>query len=171
MRGGGSHFQQAIGPASVQAQPRMAIDSLRAALSLSVHGVLQPGLSEVPVKVSAVTEEPTPQQWRDIINGAAAIATTAAEMGKTDQAVAADVLGLIEGVRVAPTADLLRAVSAAISSQPQPLDQSAEERERMRPIEQLLGVTSPEQQLSAALRAKAIVDDLAQRLDAADGSR
>lgn len=48
----------------------------------------------------------------------------------------------------------VRDIAGAISRLPQPVDDPAERRESLRPIEEALGVTSPEQQLAAALAAR-----------------
>lgn len=64
------------------------------------------------------------------------------------------------------TADDIRGVVAAIGRPPQPVDEDASERERRRPIEEMLGVTTPEAQLAAALRARGALEAFADLLEA-----
>ena len=54
-----------------------------------------------------------------------------------------------------------REAAAAISSFPQPLVESADETERMRPIREMLGVQSADVQLTAALDGHELLEELA----------
>jgi hypothetical protein len=56
------------------------------------------------------------------------------------------------------------AAAAAIAHFPQPVDETAEELEQARPIRNLLGVTSADDQLLAALRARELLGELAAEL-------
>lgn len=93
------------------------------------------------------------------------MAITAAEMGASDEELVNAVGGMMLRLGMG-TADEVRAVAAAVARLPQPLDEGAYERERRRPIEEMLGVTSPEEQLSAALRAREVLERFAERVDA-----
>lgn len=97
--------------------------------------------------------------------GLAAIAITAAEMGATDEELVAAVGSMMLRLGMG-TPDEVRAVAVAIGRLPQPLDEGAYERERRRPIEEMLGVTSPEDQLAASLRARAALEAFASRMEA-----
>lgn len=55
-------------------------------------------------------------------------------------------------------------VADAIQHFPQPDDQPAEERERLRPIEDMVGLTPPEEQLAAQLRARELLLAIADTL-------
>lgn len=66
------------------------------------------------------------------------------------------------------TPDYALAAASAVNALPQPLDEPAEERARREPIEKMLGLTSPEDQLIAAIRAKELLEELARLL--ADGA-
>lgn len=96
------------------------------------------------------------------IEGIAAIAYTDVEMGKTDDEVRSHVVGMFQLMGLSTQDDML-AIAEAIRCLPQPLDESAEKRERRRPIEEMLGLPSPEAQLTAQLHARNLVLDLADR--------
>lgn len=96
--------------------------------------------------------------------GLAAIAVTAAEMGVSDGELVGAVGSMMLRLGMS-TADDVREVVAAIGRLPQPLDEDAYERERRRPIELMLGVTPPEEQLAAALRAREVLETFANRVE------
>lgn len=100
----------------------------------------------------------------DLIESIAAVAVTAAEMGKADEQLLADV-GELMLLFEMTTANDVRAVAAAIQRLPQPLDQDAQQREANLPIENMLGIQSPEDQLLAALRAREALERFADYLD------
>lgn len=99
-----------------------------------------------------------------IVEGLAAYATGYAEMGMA----AAD--AKVQLVELAARFDaaaprLFRLAAAAIAHQPQPLEESADETERRRPIEEMLGLTSAADQLAAALVAREWLEELAAELE------
>jgi hypothetical protein len=63
--------------------------------------------------------------------------------------------------------EVLREAAQAISSFPQPIDESADELERARPIREMLGVRSASEDLEASLRARDWLERLAHDLDSA----
>ena len=100
--------------------------------------------------------------WVVAVQGIAAIATTEVEMGLSDDDVRSHVVGMFVQCGLSSREDML-AIAEEIRRAPQPLDESAEARERRSHIEDMLGVTPPEVQLAAQLRAREIVLELADR--------
>lgn len=99
-----------------------------------------------------MTEQLDDELRRDIA-GVAAIALTYCEMGgASDEDVIATIRTYLDRLNRL-TVTNVRHVADAIRAVPQPLDRSAEETARARPIEDMLGVTSAEDQLAAQLRA------------------
>lgn len=107
-----------------------------------------------------------PNERTVTLEGLASLAVTVAEMGGTPEDVMAKVgpcllkFGLVTG-------DDVRAVAATIARLPQPLNESADVRERRDPIERMLGVTSPEDALVASLTAREALQSLAAAIDGA----
>ncbi len=118
------------------------------------------------VRVQTMTSDPAAERTI-ILEGLAALAVGTAEMGGTDSEIALAVSNNMTRLGLGGAEDL-RAVVRAIGRLPQPLDQSAEERERRRPIEEMLGLTSAEKQLEAALRARQALESFANELDGQD---
>lgn len=102
-----------------------------------------------------------------IVEGLAAIATSVAEMGGTDDDIRAGVANMMLQLHIADheVVDVLRAVVASISKMPQPMTESAEKTERRRHVREMLGVQSAEEQLLAMMRAREVVQQLADRLE------
>jgi sulfur carrier protein ThiS len=98
------------------------------------------------------------------IEGVAAFAVSLCEMGEaTDEQVRETIADLLASLGIA-TREHALAVAQAIAALPQPEDQPAEERERRRHVEAMLGVTPPEQELAAMLRARDLVQQVADSL-------
>lgn len=97
------------------------------------------------------------------LEGLAAIAVTVAEMGGTPEDVMARVGPYLFKLGLA-TGDDVRAVAAAIARLPQRMNESAEIRERRKPIERMLGLTSAEEALVASLTAREALETLAAAL-------
>jgi len=99
-----------------------------------------------------------------LIDGLAATAVTLAERDERETTALAYLRDLSDqaGGR---TAAIFRAAAAAITSMPLPPLESAEETERSRPMRQMLGIQSVEDQLTAALRGRAWLVRLADELD------
>ena len=98
----------------------------------------------------------------EIIEGLAAIANGLAEMGESDEEIRRHMRGHLARRQITTEAPaVLRAAAECITRMPQPLLESAEETERRRPIEEMLGLTSAEDQLAAMLRAREVLENLA----------
>lgn len=95
-----------------------------------------------------------------IAEGLAAYATTYCEMSDADDVVRTKLLTHWE--RLGSPTGAFRAAATAVTEQPQPVVESAETTERSRMIREHLGVTSAETQLAAALRARELLQDLAE---------
>jgi hypothetical protein len=104
------------------------------------------------------------EEHRGIVEGLAAIAVTAAEMGTTEEEARRQLALWLVRLEV-QSSGVPREAAAAISSFPQPLDEPAERLERGRPIREMLGVPEPTQELEAALRAREWLDRLADDLE------
>ncbi len=104
------------------------------------------------------------EQRRVVIEGLAATAVTLAERDERETTALAYLRDLSEqaGGR---TARVFRSAAAAITAMPQPPLESAEETERARPMRQMLGVQSVEDQLTAALRGREWLLRLADELE------
>lgn len=95
-----------------------------------------------------------------ITEGLAACATTHFEMGDAPDVVRTKLIAQWERLGSPPGA--FGAAATAVSGQPQPVVESAETTERSRMIREYLGVTSAEAQLTAALSARELLQDLAE---------
>ena len=106
------------------------------------------------------------QNWgRDeAIDGMAAIAQSTAEMGGDRSSIIASVRPYMERFSLTSAGDV-REIAAAISRLPQPVDDPAAIRERLGFFEKMLGVTSPEGQLNAALAAREALHSLAVEIE------
>ncbi len=105
-----------------------------------------------------------PHQWQPIVEGMAAFAVTFAQMGNTEEEARAKLVGYMQGQLQLEKDDavrVLREAADAITSFPQPPDDSAERLERGRPIRQMLGVPEPTEYLAASMRAREWVERLA----------
>lgn len=111
-----------------------------------------------------MTSEPQEIDRKTALEGLAAMAVTVAEMGGSDNDIVQTVGAKMSALGMSTVADL-RDVIAAVVRLPQPLDESSEVRERRRPIEEMLGVVSPEVQLANAMRARAALAVFAAQLD------
>lgn len=102
-----------------------------------------------------------------IVAGLAVIATSTAEMGGSADEVKAAVAHMMMRLRIEPGeyVAVLRAAAAAVSRLPQAPEESAEETERSRAIRELLGVTSADDQLSAALVGRECLEEMADHFD------
>jgi hypothetical protein len=107
-----------------------------------------------------------PQEFdrRAALEGLAATAVTVAEMGGSDVEIVQTVRAQMSALGMA-TVQVVREVIATVAQLPQPPDESADVRERRRPIEDMLGVASPEAQLASAMRARAVLEAFAEQLD------
>ncbi|MDZ5662349.1 hypothetical protein SFC79_11290 [Nocardioides sp. S-58] len=97
------------------------------------------------------------------LEGIAAIAISACQMGKPDHEVEQAVRHTAHAVGRATREDLAR-VAEAIRQFPQPDDLSSDERERRRPIDEMVGLASAEEELEALLRAREVVLRIADTL-------
>lgn len=97
------------------------------------------------------------------IEGVASIAITACQMGESDAKVESDTRSVMVVMDMDRRDDALL-VAEAIRQFPQPKHQTTDERERRRPIEEMLRVLSPEDELGALLRARKIVLRIADAL-------
>ncbi len=114
-----------------------------------------------------MTPDMTQSGWRLRTEGVVAHAVTAAEMGTPTVQIISEIAGRTAGVGLTITLGFLRAVGSAIAALPQPVDVPADQQGSLNFFEQMLGVTRAEAQLSAALRAMSVVNDLARRLESA----
>lgn len=103
-------------------------------------------------------------EYRGIVEGLAAIAVTAAEMGATEEEARQQLVLWLIRVEV-QSSNVLREAATAISSFPQPADEPADRLERGRPIREMLGVPEPSEELEAAIRAREWLERLADELD------
>ncbi len=99
-----------------------------------------------------------------VLEGLAAMAVSLAEMGSSETELVKVVGSSMASLGLTSSADV-RDVAGAISHLPEPVDESAEVRDRRRPIDEMLGLTSPEDQLVAALRARDALEAFATHLD------
>lgn len=97
-----------------------------------------------------------------IVEGMAAIALTAFEMGKDAAGAREDLVAMWQDLG-RPT-NLFQAAAVSISGMPQPLSESPEVIERMRPIRESFGVTSADASLVAALQGRELLEGLAAEL-------
>ena len=99
-------------------------------------------------------------QRRVVVDGVAAAAIYFAEMGYPEDVARGWLLARLQQVG-ATDAEVVRDAAESVARQPQPVEESAEETERARPIREMLGVTSAEDRLSAALTAREWLERLA----------
>lgn len=102
-----------------------------------------------------------PSEDQIVSDGLAAIAITEFEIGKPRDEIESDLLAA--WIQLGSQPGAFRAASKAIASFPQPILESAEKSERMRPIREMLGVTSTEDQLLANLAARELLEELADK--------
>lgn len=93
-----------------------------------------------------------------IAEGLAAIATTAFEMGQSQDDAERAVLTMWD--RLLRPEGALQAAAAAIAQMPQPLSETAEQTMRREPMREQLGVTSATAQLEAMLAARDLLERL-----------
>ncbi|HEV7949071.1 MAG TPA: hypothetical protein VGP24_04810 [Glaciihabitans sp.] len=94
-----------------------------------------------------------------IVEGLAAFAVSMFEMGKDDAGVRDEVIAWWN--QFGRPAGLFRVAADAVKELPQPLSESPETIERMRPIREALGVTSADDSLTAALKGRELLERLA----------
>jgi hypothetical protein len=111
-----------------------------------------------------VTNDPQKFDRAKVLEGLAAMAVTLAEMGFSETDLVKVVGSSMANLGLTSPADV-RDVAGAISQLPQPVDESADVRDRRQPINEMLGLTSPEDQLVAALRAREALEAFAAHLD------
>jgi hypothetical protein len=104
------------------------------------------------------------EEHRGIVEGLAAIAVTAAELGATEEEARQQLALWFVRLEV-QSSGVLREAAAAISSFPQPPDEPAERPKRGRPIREMLGLPEPSEELEAVLRSREWLDRLADELD------
>lgn len=75
-------------------------------------------------------------------------------MGQTEDGVRAQVLQVMRSVGGGDDPALLLEAADAVTRQPQPPSHPVDQLEQREKIEEMLGVTSPSDQLAAALRAR-----------------
>jgi hypothetical protein len=98
-----------------------------------------------------------------IVEGIAAYAVTYAEMGATEnEAVRMLVAHLLRLAGPDPT--IIEDAARAVRSMPQPFDETPEEIERARPIREMFGLPTAEDELTAALQAREWLTGLAERM-------
>lgn len=99
---------------------------------------------------------------RIIVEGLAVIAQTVFEMGADENQAREAVVEKWTQLGGAP--GVFMAAANAMKDLPQPLVESAEKTERAREIREWLKVTSAEESLTAALRARELLERLAREL-------
>jgi acetyl-CoA carboxylase carboxyltransferase component len=105
-------------------------------------------------------DDVTDDSRRIIVQGLAATAVTIAQMGGTEDDARAQLVGLLRQVG-ATDADVLIEAAHAMSTFPQPPNESPETIERREPVRQWLGVPSATEELEASLRAREWLQRLA----------
>lgn len=103
---------------------------------------------------------------RAIAEGIAAIATTAAEMGQTEDDARRQVLQVMRSLVGGDDPALLLEAADAVTRQPQPPSHPVHQMEQREQIERMLGVTSPTDQLAASLRGREWLRNMAADLTA-----
>lgn len=104
-------------------------------------------------------DDATPEELTIAANGLSAIAITLCEMDMPDVEVRSAVLEQWRALHM--PVSVLAAAATAVTHSPQPVLESAEKSERMEPIREMLRATSPHTQLSAMIRAREILQNLA----------
>lgn len=97
-----------------------------------------------------------------IVEGLAVIAQTIFEMGGDD--VQARQALVTRWMQLGSAPGVFLAAANAMKNLPQPLVESAEETERAREVRAMLGVTTADESLVAALRARETLEQLAREL-------
>ena len=105
-------------------------------------------------------------RW-EIGKGLATIAVAIAREDGSDDDIRARLLEVMLALQISDTEapSLLRAAAASVSVLPHPQMETIEETERRRPIREILGVHSLDEQLTAMLRARQLLEDLAGQLE------
>lgn len=103
---------------------------------------------------------------RVIVEGLGAMAVSLAETGEDEDTARRQLVGMMLQLHETDV-EVLREAAEAIASFPQPIDESADELERARPIREMLGVRSASEDLEASLRARDWLERLANDLDSA----
>lgn len=103
---------------------------------------------------------------RVIVEGLGAMAVSLAETGEDEDTARRQLVGMMLQLHETDV-EVLREAAEAISSFPQPIDESTDELERARPIREMLGVRSASEDLEASLRARDWLERLANDLDSA----
>lgn len=98
-----------------------------------------------------------------IVNGIAALAVSGFEMGWPRDRVRAALIA--QWIRLDSEPGVFGEAAAAIASFPQPIVESAEKTERMRPIREQLGAQSADEQLVAAIDGRELLEELAAEFD------
>ena len=101
---------------------------------------------------------------RVIVEGLAAMAESHVMMGAPPDQVRGILLLAMERLGVYDPA-FLRAAAEVIRRGPQPIDETPEEIEQARPVREMLGVRSAEDDLSAMLTAREVLESLADLLE------
>jgi hypothetical protein len=98
-----------------------------------------------------------------IAEGVAALAFSHAEQGTSEEEARVVILETLMQLGEA-NASMVRLAASAVTSLPEPLDETPEEIERARPIREMMGVRSAENDLAATLRAREWLERLATEL-------
>jgi hypothetical protein len=110
-----------------------------------------------------VNPEQFPSETRRVAEGIAALAISYAEQVASEEEWRAALLETLVQLGEA-NALMLRLAAAAVTSLPEPLDETPEEIESARHIREMMGVRSAEEDLAAVLRAREWLERLATEL-------
>ncbi|MBM7820114.1 hypothetical protein JOE63_002591 [Cellulosimicrobium cellulans] len=97
-----------------------------------------------------------------IADGLSSLAIASLELGESPEAVRAKLLE--QWHRLGAPAGAFAAAAVAVGSLPLPPQESAYETEQRRHVRELLGLTSAEDQIAAALAARELLQDLAREV-------
>ncbi|WP_298228105.1 hypothetical protein [Gryllotalpicola sp.] len=101
----------------------------------------------------------TPDQRLVVAEGLAAMATTWPEGGEPAETVREHLIEKWQ--QLGTPANAFADAAEAVSRQPQPIDEPAEEAESLQAFQELLGLPNTEEQLLAALAARDLLQSLA----------
>lgn len=101
-----------------------------------------------------------------IVEGLAALTISLVSMGSSADETRAQLMGWAAQLGVADDPRAFRSAAACVRSGPHPLQESAEETERARPIREMLGVPSAEDDLLAEMTAAETLEEIAAAIDA-----